>query len=124
MDDTSILRKLDRLGAPSDFESRVLTELARRRATQAADRRTRTLRYSLAGAAAALFAGFFILNVFVLRKGDLSQAGARSLAGLQYSLPITETMNYRNEVRNASPEPRTIYILEQVSDSPSKYIKY
>ena len=124
MDDTSLLRNLGAVGAPANFESRVMTELARRRTAAAADRKTRTLRYSLAGAAAALFAGFLTLNVFLPRKGDPSPSGAPAVAELRDSLPITETMSYRNEVRNSSLEPRTVYILEQVSDASYKHFKY
>jgi hypothetical protein len=124
MEDFSLIRSLDAVGAPADFEGRLMAELARRRAALAADRRTRTLRYSLAGAAAVLFAGFLTLNVVLPRKGDSSLSGASALAELRSSLPITETMSYRNEVRNSSLEPRTVYILEQVSDASYKHIKY
>ena len=124
MDDTSLLRNLDAVGAPADFEGRMMSELARRRAALASDRKTRTLRYSLAGAAAVLFAGFLTLNVFLPRRGDSSASGDASVAELRNSLPITETMSYRNEVRNSSLEPRTVYILEQVSDASYKHIKY
>jgi len=124
MDDTSLLRSLDTVGAPADFEGRLMSELARRRAALASDRRTRTLRYSLAAAAAAVLAGFLTLNVFLPRRGDSSASGDASVAELRNSLPITETKSYRNEVRSSSLEPRTVYILEQVSDAPYKYIKY
>jgi hypothetical protein len=33
-------------------------------------------------------------------------------------------VNYRNEVRDASSEPRTVYILEQVSNASNKYTRY
>jgi hypothetical protein len=124
MDDTNLLRNLGAVGAPADFEGRVMTALARRKAAAAADRRTRTLRYSLAGAAAALFAGFLTFNVVLPGREDSSSSGASALAELRDSLPITETMSYRNEVRNSSLEPRTVYILEQVSDASYKHIKY
>lgn len=134
------LGKLDRVAAPPDFEGRVMSALTSRRASLAQARRTRPLRYSLAGAAAFLLIGFLALNVFVLqRPGSALPAGFESLdgrdaAGRQISLPITETMNYRNEILNAASafnsapssasSASTVYILERVSDSPSKYIKY
>ena len=140
MDDTnlSLLTKLDRVAAPLDFEGRVMSALARRRASLVQDRRSRLLRYSLAGAAAFLLIGFLTLNVFVPQPPDPTlQASFESLdgrdaAGRRISLPITETMNYRREILNAasafnsgsSSSPSTVYILEQVSDSPSKFIKY
>ena len=120
MDDISLLQKLDRVIAPPDFNSCVLGELARRRASLTAERRSRPLRFALAGGAAALLAGFLVLNTIVLRRGDLAVSGGRELAGLRDSLPITETMNYRAEARNAALEPRTVYILEQVSDASNR----
>jgi hypothetical protein len=140
MDDTSlsVLTKLDRVAAPPEFEDRVMSALIGRRASLVQDRRSRLLRYSLAGAAAFLLIGFLALNVFVSQRPDAALlAGFESLdgrdaAGRRISLPITETMNYRREILNAasasnsgsSSSPSTVYILEQVSDSPSKYIKY
>jgi hypothetical protein len=140
MEDTSLaaLATLDRVAAPPDFEDRVLSALSARRASLAQARRTRPLRYSLAGAVAFLLIGFLALNVLVPHHPDAAlQAGlegldGRDAAGRRISLPITETMSYRNEILGAasalnpasSPMPSTVYILEQVSDSPRKYIKY
>jgi len=123
MDDSSLLRSLEPVAAPADFEDRVAASLARRRAALAAERRTRPLRYSLAGAAAVLFAGFLGLNVLGPRKGG-DTAIAPAVAERRSPLPITESMSYRNEVLAASAEPRTVYILEQVSDNSYKYVKY
>ncbi len=128
MDDISLLGKLERVTAPPDFEQRVMTQLAQRRAALPQTRRAQAFRYSLAGAAAALLVCFLVLNVFVLRNG----AGRAQMAGREVTevmkaadiVPITETVNYRNEVRDASSEPQTVYILEQVSYASNKYIRY
>jgi hypothetical protein len=140
MEDISLvsLGKLERVAAPPDFEGRVMSALTARRASLAQARRTRPLRYSLAGAAAFLLIGFLALNILIPHRPDAAlQAGlegldGRDAAGRRTSLPITETMNYRSEILGAasafhsasSSSPSTVYILEQVSDSPSKYIKY
>jgi hypothetical protein len=124
MEDTSFLRKLDRVIAPPDFERRVMAQLVQRRATLAQTRRTQVFRLSLAGAAAALLAGFLVLNMIVLRSSGPAPFADRDAAGARESVPITETMNYRNEVRAAANEPRTVYILEQVSDASNVHIKY
>jgi hypothetical protein len=134
------LGKLDRIAAPPDFEGRVMSALTSRRASLAQARRTRPLRYSLAGAAAFLLIGFLALNVFVPQRPDSAlQAGFESLdgrdaTGRRVSLPITEAMNYRREFLDAASafnsaptsasSPSTVYILERVSDSPRQYIKY
>ena len=128
MDDTDLaaLGTLDRVAAPPDFEDRVMSALSARRAVLASARRTRPLRYSLAGAGAFLLIGFLALNVFILRGPDagfqaaLEGLDGRDAAGRRVSLPITETMNYRTEARNAALEPRTVYILERVSDAPNR----
>lgn len=128
MDDISLLRKLDRVTAPQDFEQRVMTQLARRRAALPQARRAQAFRYSLAGVAAALLVCFLVLNVFVLRNGPgrVQMAGRDATEAVKASdfVPITETVNYRNEVRDASSEPRTVYILEQVSNVSYKHIRY
>ena len=128
MDDISLLKKLDRVTAPPDFEQRVMTQLARRRAALPQARRAQAFRYSLAGAAAALLVCFLVLNVFVLRNGpgrvQMASRDATEAVKATDIVPITETVNYRNEVRDASSEPRTVYILEQVSNASYKHIRY
>jgi len=128
MDDTNLLKNLGRVVAPPDFERQVMAQLARRRAEIPSVRRARVFRYSLAGAAAALLVGFLTLNVFVLRRGPdrLTMAGRDmpESASAGSFVSITEPVNYRNEVRNISAEPQTVYILEQVSNAPNKYIRY
>ena len=128
MDDTNLLRNLGRVAAPQDFERRVMAQLAQRKAERPSVRRAQVFRYSLAGAAAALFAGFLALNVFVLRSGPdrLTMAGGRLAepAASRDFVSITEPVSYRNEVRNVSAEPGTVYILEQVSNASNQYIRY
>jgi hypothetical protein len=127
MEDFNLLRKLNRVSAPADFERRVLAQLAQKRAALPQIRRARAFRFSLAGAAVALLISFVILNFFVFEKSGPAQfAGqnARNVPGLNEVVPITETMDYWREVRNASYEPRTVYILEQVSDASNTLIKY
>ena len=128
MDDTNLLRKLDRAAAPPDFERRVMAQLERRRAELPQVRRAQIFRYSLAGAAAALLVCFLALNVFVLRSGPdrLMTAGRDKLGSAPAGgvVSITEPLSYRNEVRSVSYEPQTVYILEQVSNASNKNIRY
>jgi len=128
MDDTSLLRKLDRVAAPPDFDRRVLAQLAQRRAALPQVRKARIFRYSLAGTAAALLVCFLVLNMVVLRnspgRGQMADRAGAAASNADRIVPITESMNYRNEVRAVSYEPKTVYILEQVSDASNKYIHY
>ncbi|MCK7479546.1 MAG: hypothetical protein M0C28_21035 [Candidatus Moduliflexus flocculans] len=51
------------------------------------------------------------------RQGAGARAGSRLV-------PVYETMDYASEYRNAHPQPRTVYILEQVSETVSSEIIY
>jgi len=127
MEDISLLRKLERVTAPPDFEERVLTQLARRRASAGQARRVQVFRYSLAGAAAALFLCFLVLNVFVLKTGgpgDMAGPLAQNDQNRSGVLPVMETVDYGREVRSASLDPRAVYILENVSYASNPQIKY
>jgi len=126
MDDASLLKRLGRVTAPPDFERRVMAHLARRRAELPQTKRAQAFRYSLAGAAAVFLVCFLALNIFVLRNGPLQTAG-RNAAGIQSArefIPITEAVDYRKEIQNASLEPRTVFILEQISNASNRYINY
>jgi hypothetical protein len=125
MDAINPLDKLTRVAAPPDFEERLMALLAERRRTRPQARRTRIFRYSLAGAAAALLAAFIGLNVFLGPKASpTGWAGASGKDSLRQALPITETMDYRGEVRSASSEPRPVYILENVSYASNSFVKF
>jgi hypothetical protein len=127
MDDTNLLIRLDRVQAPLDFERRVMAQLAQRKTGQAQAHRSLVFRYSLAGAAVALLVFFIVLNVFVLRNNGSFQMAGRELAESPAAggyMPITETVDYSREMRSASREPQTVFILEQVSSASNTLIKY
>ena len=127
MDDANLLRKLDKISAPPDFERLVMSELIRRREALPRARRLQTFRLSLAGAAAALLVCFLILNMFVFQKyGPARMAGrdAEEVLSPNDFLRITEAVDYGSEIRGASYEPQTVYILEQVSNASNTLIKY
>lgn len=127
MEDFSLLSKLDRVTAPPDFERKVMSQLSARRKELPQIRRALAFRYSLAGAATALLVCFVIVNLFVLQKGPLSEsAGQTAQAALSSRdfMPISEPVKYSPEIRRASYEPKTAYILEQVSDASNVLIKY
>jgi N-formylglutamate amidohydrolase len=125
MEEHNIFDRLERVGAPEGFEGRVLAELSRRK-----KRRAHALliyRYAFAGGAAVLLATFVLVNVLVLRKpAGVSVAGKGMASGLvaTEAVQVMETMDYSTEVHNASYEPRTVYILEQVSEASPQEITY
>jgi len=127
MEDFSLLSKLDRVPAPPDFERRVMSQLSMRRKALPQQRRALVFRYSLAGAAAALLVCFIIVNMFVFQKGPVSESAGRTAQGVVSPgdfIHISEPVKYSAEMRNASYEPKTTYILEQVSDASNVLIKY
>jgi hypothetical protein len=119
-----LLGKMDRVAAPSGFERRVLADLARRKDLERSSRRT--WRFAYAGAAAVFLAAVVLGGVFVLdRSGGKDTAAAVRLAVRpSEAVPVMETLDYSSEYRNASSEPRTIYILEQVSEASPREITY
>ena len=125
MEEHNIFDRLERVGAPEGFEGRVLAELSRRK-----KRRAHALliyRYAFAGGAAVLLATLILVNVLVLRKpGGVSLAGKGMKSGpvATEAVQVMETMDYSTEVHNASYEPRTVYILEQVSEASPQEITY
>lgn len=124
MEVRDLFEKMDRVAAPAGFEHRVLTELARRKGLRRSSRRT--WRFAYAGGAAVLLAAVVLGGVFVLdRAGDKGSEATVRLAGRPSEVvPVMETLDYSSEYRNASSEPRTIYILEQVSEASPREITY
>lgn len=133
MDEMSLLKKLDTVKAPPGFEQGVLARLSLRRRSE--QRKRLALRLSLAGSFASLLAAFVLLNVFVLHqktptvamgKHDraAATAGTVSPAAAEQAIPVMETFDYASEMRSRSPQPETVYLLEQVSDTTPKGITY
>ena len=133
MDELNLLEKLESVKAPPGFEQRVLTQLSLRKRKRV---RVRNLSLSVAGAFSAALVLFIVLNVFILpEKGPVGIADmakksmapaveAEEMPARRTTIPITEAVDYGEEVRSLSREPRTIYLLEQVSDEVSSTIKY
>lgn len=133
MEEFELLKKLERVKAPPDFEQRVMASLAPRKERKS--RRLRYLRFSFAGAAAAVVIALISVNIFVFeKKGSPELTLAKKEIPTTFEkgatlsqtevIPIIEAMDYSGEIRSVSYEPETIYILEQVSDEVHKGIKY
>lgn len=131
MEELKSLYRPRKVAAPPDFEQRVMAELSLRKRS----RRQRTVGLSLAGAFAALAAIFILVNIFILENRAPDgmaglETGARTETAGQRDVPsgniiqVTEPLDYLDEVRRHSPEPRTVYLLEQVSNTTYREIKY
>jgi hypothetical protein len=122
MEGHELLAKMTRVQAPPGFEETVLTKLPAARKERARIRRA-NFRYAFAGSAALVLVGFFLLNPSLFQK-ELPLTFAEREALTVPSIPVFETMDYASEFRNAQSQPRTVYILEQVSESVSSEIIY
>jgi hypothetical protein len=129
MKELDYLKKLGKVGAPPDFEQRVLTQLSLRKRSEI---RVRRLRLSFAGAFGAVAILVIVAGLFFLPQNEnVKYSGLEkgfspefSGYGQQNYIPITESMEYAGEIRSKAKQPKTIYILEQVSDTTDTRIKY
>jgi len=136
MEGHELLAKMNKVAAPAGFEEGVMAKLAAARKERARIRRA-NFRYAFAGTAGLILVGFVLLNPSLFQKEQiLTFAGRETLAvpteggkGISSArqsrlVPVFETMDYASEFRNAQSQPRTVYILEQVSESVSSEIIY
>lgn len=127
-----LLQEVGKVEAPPGFEQKVMARLSLRKRQRI---RTRRLGFSLAGAAAGLTAVLVAANFLVLspgRSGRISELDkglspirqAEPRWNIRNTIPITEALDYSGEIRRDNRQPRTIYILEQVSDRTDTKIIY
>lgn len=138
MEGHELLEKMNRVKAPADFEERVFVKIGQ--VQRARVRRRAVFRYAFAGSAAVLLIGFVLVNgpfkneraaLTAGRPGSsgstvqpLSSSQPASARAARTYLPVMETADYSREFRNASYQPQTVYILEQVSEVRPSEIKY
>jgi hypothetical protein len=122
MEGHELLAKMTRVAAPPGFEEAVLIKLPAARKERARVRRA-NFRYAFAGSAALVLVGFVLLNPSFFQKELPLTFAARETLTVP-SIPVFETMDYASEFRNAQSQSRTVYILEQVSESVSSEIIY
>jgi hypothetical protein len=136
MEGHELLAKMTKVTAPAGFEEGVLDRLPAARKERARARRT-AVRFAFAGSAAVVLAGFFLLNpslferetvlTFAEREALTATPGKGAMvpsADRGRFVPVYERMDYPSEFRNAQSQPKTVYILEQVSESVSPEIIY
>ena len=124
MEGHELFARMTRVEAPEGFEDGVLARLPSARRERARARRA-AWRYAFAGSAALVLVGFFLFNPALTDKDDavLTFAEREALTATP-SVPVYERMDYAAEFRNAQRQPRTVYILEQVSETASSEIIY
>ncbi len=129
MQEFDLLNHTKIVEAPPGFEQRVMVHLAHRKQLR---RKIRRLGFSLATAAASVLVIVIALNFLVLPQGNTGRMAAlekeispdfQSPVRIPTS-PITEALDFSGEIRQVSQQPRTIYILEQVSDRTDAKLIY
>ncbi len=133
MEEFEPLTRMERAQAPPGFEQRVMAQLSLRKQQR---RKVRRLTLALSTATASLAVVVIAVNFLVIAPGssgrmaglakDASpgfQADGRSVSRI-HTIPITEALDFSGEIRQVTHEPRTIYILEQVSDRTDTRIIY
>jgi len=136
MEGHELFVRMTKVAAPAGFEEAVMVKLPAARKERARVRRA-NFRYAFAGSAALVLVGFFLLNPSLFEKESVLTFAERqalsatpgigkgaSSADRSRLVPVFETMDYASEFRNASAQPQTVYILEQVSESVSSEIIY
>jgi hypothetical protein len=136
MEGHELLAKMTKVKAPEGFEASVLGRLPAARTERARARRLAFYRYAFAGAAGLLLVGFLVFapssrepdtvltsaeRLALTATPDFGRGGASSKSPV---LPVYETLDYASEFRSVQPQARTVYILEQVSDSVRSEIIY
>lgn len=133
MDEFDVLGKLDRVQAPPGFEQKVIAQLSLKKRSMR--ERRRVFGISLAGAFASLVAVLVLLNVLVLQRktplevtdserGYYPASRVMSKTTADQTIPVIETLDYATEIRSRTVEPEVVYLLEQVSDTTMREIKY
>ncbi|HPW17673.1 MAG TPA: hypothetical protein PLP83_04760 [Candidatus Aminicenantes bacterium] len=122
---------MTRVRAPEGFERTVLSRLPEARQKRARARRATAYRFAFAGSAALLLVGFLVFAPASRRPETvLTTAERRALSAVPDRwapprvLPVYEAVDYTSEFRDVQSQPRTVYILEQVSESRSSEIIY
>lgn len=123
MEGHELLAKVTKVRAPEGFEDGVLARLPSARRERARARRA-AWRYAFAGSAALVLVGFFLFNPALTDRDTVLTYADRAVLAATPSVPVYERMDYAAEFRNAQHQPRTVYILEQVSETASSEIIY
>ena len=132
MEAYELLKQLEIVKAPPDFEQKLMAQLSLRKRKQV---RQKTMRYSFAGAFAGVFVLLLVINFLILpgrgpvpySAGERSALSELDLGGRLAAgdiISITEPVDYSSEIRTLSNEVPTVYILEQVSwttDTKTRY---
>jgi len=132
MKELDYLKSMERVKAPDNFEQNIMARISERKKKK---KRAHIFRLSLAGAVSTAGVILLVFNLFVFngkKSMEIAEKGRINIQdtesyyqfGRKNQIPITEAVDYSGEINSRNKQPRTIYILEQVSESTDTYIKY
>jgi len=132
MEELDLLKKFQRMKAPSEFEQNIWKQINLRKKKNV---KVRHFRIAFAGATSFLVVIIAIGIIFFPshKNGvDLSRLKGKLPASIGHDIrgsedrviPIMENVDYLGEIRAHSRQSRTIYILEQVSDNSNMQISF
>jgi len=131
MKELSCLKKLGNVKAPYDFERKTISQLSLRKREKLHIRR---LRFSFGGAISVMAVIILIVVIFFipqrktvklsLKEEDTTNLQRSRQPFLERIIPVIEPVNYSMEAQTFANEPKTIYILEQISRSSNESIIY
>ena len=132
MELNNLLKKIEKVEAPPNFEQKVMKELSSRKRALARNMR---LRLSFAGAFSAAAILLVVVGLFILpgrRPAEIASVEKSAAQAIERQdqrrtrdyIPIVEAVDYTGEIRTLRDQPPTIYILEHVSDSTDTKIIY
>jgi hypothetical protein len=132
MEAYELLKQLETVKAPPNFEQKLMAQLSLRKRKQV---RRRTVRFSLAGAFTGALVLLLVINFFILpgrgpvpysasERSVLSDRDWGNALPVGDTIRIIEPVDYSSEIRTLSNEVPTVYILEQVAWTADTKIRY
>jgi hypothetical protein len=116
MEEKKYISELPVVEAPPGFESQVLARVRDRKVRAV---RRRRWEFGLAGAAAAALVITVLISPGPKRpEYPASQAQVKADNSSAETIEVMEPLNLENEMRRATADPQTVFILEKVSDQP------
>ncbi|HOM94597.1 MAG TPA: hypothetical protein P5517_04320 [Candidatus Saccharicenans sp.] len=114
MEEKNYISQLPRVKAPEDFENQVLNRLKKEKVRVVRQRRWA---WGLGGVAAAVLMAIILIKPGVKQPSYTAQQLEQERSPLEV-IQVVEPLNLENEIKTATDDPQTVFILEQVSDRP------
>ncbi|MBP6059538.1 MAG: hypothetical protein KA522_02065 [Candidatus Saccharicenans sp.] len=112
MEEKNYVSQLPRVKAPDGFEKQVLNRLKEEKARVVRQRRWA---WGISGAAAAVLMAIILINPEVKQPPYSARQLGQESSTLE-TIQVVEPLDLENEIKIATDDPQTVFILERVSD--------